>query len=122
MDDGIEETRRKSKMCIDLGERKGRHTFSVPHRQFQLIPGIRNKASGARKGPCDLKKVKRLGPRLRKERTFCFYKTKRRGKVRTVEVIAPRAASNWLKLQGAKMGKCKDSGEVDYYIQMELIE
>ena len=96
-------------LCIDLGRKYGKHTFTIPKEDVSLFKSI-----GATNGVCDRGIRKDLSKRQQSIRAYCI-------EDEDITLYAPRAASRLLARNGIRRRACSNRGSIEV-IEMNLRE
>jgi len=96
-------------VCIDLGRKYGKHTFTIPKEDVSLF-----KSMGATNGVCDRGTQRVLSKRQQSMRAYCIDDE-------DITLYAPRAASRLLARNGIRRRACSNRGSIEV-IEMNLRE
>jgi len=96
-------------LCIDLGRKYGKHTFTIPKEDVSFFESM-----GATNGVCEAGVRKELSQRQQSMRAYCIVDE-------DITLYAPRAARRLLARNGIRRRACSNRGSVEV-IEMNLRE
>ena len=102
--------------CVDLGKRKGLHTFIVRRDEANWFNKTIRRTRGATKGACKKVHKTNLSERQQTVEAFCC----NFGPNDKCTLYAPKAVRGWLYRRGVRRGKCKNETGPD--VEMKLQE